>query len=205
MQLLFLYTSYMQVFALHTLSMHVFRHTLNLCDPHRKSNTPGIFCSRNERPFNYTSGLRQGPLPQSVSLTNPHLCFPRDFLPALSVAPGLNSHWEHHWRGGQCLSPLGRAKWKEPPVCRGWRPVSRRRGSWRLRDTPGISRCLNTPLWPRIRCRRVAVEAWHGQSAAMPSPGISSSFYLFQYHCDTNRVPKFFLLSAFVYIPEGGG
>ena len=21
---------------------------------------------------------------------------PRDFLPALSVAPGLNSHWEHH-------------------------------------------------------------------------------------------------------------
>ena len=21
---------------------------------------------------------------------------PRDFLPALGVAPGLNSHWEHH-------------------------------------------------------------------------------------------------------------
>ena len=104
---------------------------------------------------------------------------PRDFLPALSVAPGLNSQWDHHWRGEQCLSLLGRAKWKEPPVCRGWRPVSRRRGSWRLRDTPGISRCLNTPLWPLIRCRRVAVEAWHGQSAVMLSPGISSSFYLF--------------------------
>ena len=23
-------------------------------------------------------------------------CSPWDFLPALSVAPGLNSHWEHH-------------------------------------------------------------------------------------------------------------
>ena len=75
MQALLLYTSYMQIFALHTLSTHVFRHTLNLCDPHRKSNTPGIFCSRNERPFNYTSGLRQGPLSQSVFLINLHLCF----------------------------------------------------------------------------------------------------------------------------------
>ena len=103
---------------------------------------------------------------------------PRDFLPALSVAPGLNSHWEHHWRGGQCLSPLGRAKWKQPPICRGWLPVIRRRGSWRLRDTqgsPGVS--------TRLFGLGFGVDGWpwrpDGQSAVMPSPGISSSFYLF--------------------------
>ena len=63
-----------------------------------------------------------------------------------------------------------------PPVCRGWIPISRRKGSWRLRDMPGISTCTSTPLWPRIRSKREAMEARHGQSAAMPCPEISSSF-----------------------------
>ena len=31
------------------------------------------------------------------------------------------------------------------------------RGSWRLRDAPWISRCLNTSLWLRGYCRRAAV------------------------------------------------
>ena len=57
-----------------------------------------------------------------------------------------------------------------PLVCRGRIPVSRRRGPWRLRNMPGISTCTNTPLWLRIRSRREAVEARHGQSAAMPCP-----------------------------------
>ena len=42
--------------------------------------------------------------------------------------------------------------------------------AWWLRDMPGISTCTNTPLWPRIRSKREAVEARHGQSAAMPCP-----------------------------------
>ena len=75
-----------------------------------------------------------------------------------------------------------------PPVCRGWIPVSRRRGSWRLRDMPGISTCTNTPLWPRIRSKREAVEARHGQSAAMPCPFQTSS-----------------VNHSFSYISEGGG
>ena len=130
---------------------------------------------------------------------------PRDFLPALSVTPGLNSHWEYHGRGEQCLYPLGRANWKEPPVCHGWRPVSRRRGSWRLRDTPGISRCLNTLFGPGF-----GVEGWPWRPDTVSrlsclALGFRLPSTFFQYHCDTNRVPNLFLFSAFVYIPEGGG
>ena len=55
-----------------------------------------------------------------------------------------------------------------PPVCRGWRPVGRGRGSWRLRDTPGVS----TPLfglrfgvdwwaWRPEAVSRLPREAWH--------------------------------------------
>ena len=98
-KLLFLYTSYMQVFALHTISMHVFRHTLNLCDPHRRSSTPGIFVSRNERPFNYTSGLRQGPL-LCPFLTNLHLCFYQTASLHLVSAAATVYHITHSSRLG---------------------------------------------------------------------------------------------------------
>ena len=61
-------------------------------------------------------------------------------------------------RIGRTPPPLAQSVENQPidvtPVCRRWRRVRRKRGSWNLRDTG----CLRTPLLPRIRCTRVTVK-----------------------------------------------
>ena len=88
-----------------------------------------------------------------------------------------------------------------PPVCRGWIPESRRRGSWRLRALRG-SPSVSTRLFGlRFGVNVKAVWARHGQSAAMPCLRFFSSFKPFQCH----NVQSSSINHSFSYISEGGG
>ena len=116
---------------------------------------------RNEAMLNPIKGLGSirgifGPMSKiSFTLSNyrfviwalgflPALSWPRASIPNVNIAELT------------AIVPFVKREVEVPPVCRGWHPVSRMKGSWRLRSIPGISRCFNTHLWPRFRCRRVA-------------------------------------------------